>query len=94
MKPLYAVSLILLVFLSSLVPIQAQELFRNYTSLVYNENLTKNDKQTLKAIAKQEKEIAKFMRFGDFQLRTVPIVFHILYANEAQRITLEQVEYL
>ena len=86
------VSLVLSVSLSFHASIQAQELFRNYTSLVYNENLSKNDKQTLKAIAKQEKEIAKFMRFGDFQLRTVPIVFHILYANERQRISLEQVE--
>ena len=69
-----------------------QDLLRNYTSLTYNETLSKNDEKVLRDIAKQEKEIAKFIRFGDWRLRTVPIVFHILYADESQKIPLDQVE--
>lgn len=92
MKLLCPVSLLLFSFLLFSTPNYGQELFRNYTSLTYNENLSKNDEKVLRDIAKQEKEIAKFIRFGDWQSRTVPIVFHILYADESQKIPLDQVE--
>jgi len=92
MKKIQSTSILLFIFFLFPNFHYGQELFRNYTSLTYNENLSRNDEKELREIAKQEKQIAKFIRFGDWQLRTVPIVFHILHTDESQKIPLEQVE--
>ncbi len=91
MKYLYLVLLLGVSFLT----IQAQEVTRNFTTLTYNKSLQTDNvaPDNGEQLSSLEQQSAQFTRFSStFEEKTIPIVFHVLYANEAQRVEMEQIE--
>ncbi len=77
----------------------AQEVTRNFTTLSYNKvlqnqsnNLTEgtNSSQLISQTEQQTAEIVRLL--SNFEEKTIPVVFHILHANETQKVSTERVQ--
>ena len=100
MKLLYALIIICYCCLCS-ITVTAQEIPRNFTTLTYNkalqfqgENATSGTNNSSQLISQTEQQTAEIIRLNStFEEKTIPVVFHILYANETQNVSIERVEY-
>lgn len=75
---------------------QAQEAFRNFTTLTYNQSLQENSvapSSGKSAISLIEQQTAQTIRFSsDFTEKTIPVVFHILHGDATQKVSEENIE--
>ncbi len=66
---------------------QDQRIYRDFASQQYNDQLSQRNSSFSKARKKMEEHIIGFRKKGELSAVTIPIVFHVLYSNNDQRIS-------
>ncbi|MEM6321312.1 MAG: zinc-dependent metalloprotease [Bacteroidota bacterium] len=64
--------------------------YRFYKTIEYMATL-KKDKSTFNQLSQVERDMKKTLRFIDYNFFTLPVVFHVLYENEAERVSEEKI---
>ncbi|MEM6319113.1 MAG: T9SS type A sorting domain-containing protein [Bacteroidota bacterium] len=97
MKPFYLAILSLWVSISY---VSAQSTIRNFTMLQYNKTLqaqdvplTGNPFSVYQRISAIEQQTAEYVRYrSQFTEKTIPVVFHILHAEDTQKVSVESIQ--
>ncbi|MEM6316225.1 MAG: T9SS type A sorting domain-containing protein [Bacteroidota bacterium] len=79
--------------------VSAQSIIRNFTTLQYNKtlqaqdvSLTGNSSNVYQRISAIEQQTAEYVRYrSQFTEKTIPVVFHILHAEDVQKISAERI---
>lgn len=92
MRSTFMVTLALLLMLCTLSTSHAQTLRRHYATQKVNQELLSQVATHAQSQRQVRQFLAKYQHRGEFALKTIPIIFHVIHNNESERISEAQIE--